>query len=92
MAAGIAVTAGLALRVAAGAGDGVRQQCAERCGNALQEVGWPVAVGMPYRAAQAVGTVIAPTNNEDGVAKTVEKYVLAEDTAEVAHGELIFAC
>lgn len=53
----------------------------------LQAVGWPVAVGNAIEPLKRLARLIAPTNNEDGVAKTVEKYVLAEDTAEVAHGE-----
>lgn len=50
----------------------------------LQAVGWPVAVGNAIEPLKRLARIIAPTNEEDGVAQTIEKYVL---TAEVAHGE-----
>ena len=42
----------------------------------LRAVGWPVAVANAVPELKAVARYIAPSNNEDGVAKTVAKYVL----------------
>jgi HAD superfamily hydrolase (TIGR01484 family) len=44
----------------------------------LRSVGWPVAVGNAAEELKAVARVIAPDAAEDGVARTLRKYVLGE--------------
>ena len=44
----------------------------------LAAVGWPVAVGNAAESLKAMARVIAPTDAEDGVARTIFQYVLRE--------------
>lgn len=45
----------------------------------LQVVGWPVAVANAIDELKAIAGYIAPSNNDDGVAKTVARWVLEEE-------------
>lgn len=45
----------------------------------LREVGFPVAMGNALDEVKAVCSIIAPGCAEDGVAKTIHKYILGDD-------------
>jgi len=45
----------------------------------LQNVGWPVAVGNALEEVKKVCRIIAPACIEDGVAKTIQQYVLGDE-------------
>ena len=47
----------------------------------LENVGWPVAVGNAIDEVKAACRIIAPHCAEDGVAKTIQKYVLGDEEA-----------
>jgi len=47
----------------------------------LTNVGWPVAVGNALDEVKAVCRIIAPACEEDGVARTIRKYVLGDEEA-----------
>ena len=45
----------------------------------LENVGWPVAVGNAIDEVKAACRIIAPACEDDGVAKTISKYVLGDE-------------
>ena len=47
----------------------------------LENVGWPVAVGNALDEVKAACRIIAPDCADDGVAKTIQKYVLGDEKA-----------
>jgi len=44
----------------------------------FQAAGWPVAVGNAVEELKNAARMIAPRCEEDGVARTIQKYVLGE--------------
>ena len=47
----------------------------------LQNVGWPVAVGNALDEVKRACRIIAPACDQDGVARTIQKYVLGDEDA-----------
>lgn len=47
----------------------------------LRNVGWPVAVGNALDEVKAACRIVAPDCTDDGVAKTIQKYVLGDEEA-----------
>lgn len=52
----------------------------------LKVVGWPVAVGNAHQSLKDVAKYIAPTNDDEGVAEAIERFVL-KTTAKPAAAE-----
>lgn len=47
----------------------------------LENVGWPVAVGNALDEVKRACRIIAPACEDDGVAKTIQKYILGDEEA-----------
>ncbi len=68
----------LCLRYGLSAGEVMAFGNANNDAGMLRMAGWPVAVANATDELKALARIIAPSNEEDGVAKTVVKYVLED--------------